>query len=38
MQLYTLPAFDYLRLRFQLKAIHDCDLSSWKGSLIDDQQ
>lgn len=34
MQLYTLPAIDYLRLRFHLKALHDCDLPAWKGSLL----
>jgi len=34
MQLYTLPAIDYLRLRFHLKALHECDLPSWKGSLL----
>ncbi len=34
MQLYTLPAIDYLRLRFHLKALTDCDLPAWKGSLL----
>jgi hypothetical protein len=34
MQLYSLPAIDYLRLRFHLKAIHDSELPSWKGSLL----
>lgn len=34
MQLYTLPSIDYLRLRFHLKALKDCDLPSWKGSLL----
>ncbi len=34
MQLYTLPQIDYLRLRFHLKALQDCDLPSWKGSLL----
>jgi len=34
MQLYTLPSIDYLRLRFQLKALKDCDLPAWKGSLL----
>ena len=34
MHLYKLPSIDYLRLRFHLKALNDCDLPSWKGSLI----
>lgn len=34
MQIYTLPAIDYLRLRFHLKALKDCDLPAWKGSLL----
>jgi hypothetical protein len=34
MQLYTLPELNYLRLRFHLKALHDCDLPAWKGSLL----
>lgn len=34
MQLYTLPSINYLRLRFHLTAIKDCDLPAWKGSLL----
>jgi hypothetical protein len=31
---YALPELTYLRLRFHLKALNDCDLPSWKGSLL----
>ena len=34
MPLYLLPAIEYLRLRFHLKALKDCDLPAWKGSLL----
>jgi len=34
MHLYKLPSIDYLRLRFHLKALNDCDLPAWKGSLL----
>lgn len=31
---YALPELTYLRLRFHLKALNDCDLPAWKGSLL----
>ncbi len=34
MSRYQLPSIDYIRLRFHLKALDDCDLPAWKGSLL----
>ena len=34
MQIYKLPSINYLRLRFHLKALKDCDLPGWNGSLL----
>ena len=31
---YKLPSITYLRLRFHLVAQEDCNLPTWKGSLL----